>query len=115
MTATSRQIAFIGLGIMGAPMAVNLVRAGHRVTGFDLTTAQVDKLAAEGGKGADSIAAAVAGAEIVITMLPADPQVEAAVFGEAGVLAHAAPGALLIDMSSVTPQLAIRVASAAAA
>jgi 2-hydroxy-3-oxopropionate reductase len=113
MTAASRQIAFIGLGIMGAPMAANLVRAGHAVTGYDLSPHAVDKLVAEGGQGAASIAAAVAGAQVVITMLPADPQVESAVLGPDGVLAHAAPGTLVIDMSSVTPQLAIRLSEAA--
>jgi len=108
-------IAFVGLGIMGGPMAANLVRAGHTVTGYDITQPNVDKLVAEGGRAADSIAAAVAGAEIVITMLPADPHVEQVVLGSDGVLEHAAPGTLLIDMSSVTPGLAIRIASAAAA
>ncbi len=115
MTATPRNIAFIGLGIMGGPMAANLVRAGHTVTGYDLVTANVDKLIAEGGHGAGGIAAAVAGAGLVITMLPADPQVEQAVLGDDGVLAHAAPGTLVIDMSSVTPGLAIRIAEAARA
>lgn len=105
-----RAVGFIGLGIMGAPMAANLVRAGHAVTGYDLSQPAVGKLAAEGGRPAASIAEAVAGAEIVITMLPADPHVESAVLGGDGVLAHAAPGALVIDMSSVTPQLAIRIA-----
>jgi 2-hydroxy-3-oxopropionate reductase len=113
MTTTPRTIAFIGLGIMGAPMAANLVRAGHTVTGYDLSQPSIDKLVAEGGRGADSIAAAVWGAEIVITMLPADPHVEAAVLGDDGVLAHAATDALVIDMSSVTPQLAMRVSEAA--
>jgi 2-hydroxy-3-oxopropionate reductase len=115
MTATSRTIAFIGLGIMGGPMAANLVRAGHTVTGYDLIRPHIDKLIAEGGRGADTITEAVAGAEVVITMLPADPQVEKAVLGEGGVLAHAARGTLVIDMSSVTPQLALRVADAARA
>jgi len=113
--ATPRTIAFIGLGIMGSPMAANLVRAGHTVTGYNLTQGPIDKLVADGGRGAGSIAEAVAGAEIVITMVPADPQVEQAVLGEDGVLAHAAPGALVIDMSSITPQTSIRVAAAAAA
>src|SRR6478752_32634 len=108
-------IAFAGLGIMGGPMAANLVRAGHAVTGYDIAQPNVDKLVAEGGHAADSIAAAVAGASIVITMLPADPHVEQVVLGSDGVLEHAAPGTLLIDMSSVTPGLAIRIASAAAA
>lgn len=111
--SASRTIAFIGLGIMGGPMAANLVRAGHTVTGFNRSRAKVDKLVADGGRGAASISEAVAGAEIVITMLPADPQVEEVVFGAGGVLESAAPGALLIDMSSVTPQLAIRIAEAA--
>ncbi|HEX8005334.1 MAG TPA: 2-hydroxy-3-oxopropionate reductase [Trebonia sp.] len=115
MTATSRNIAFIGLGIMGGPMAANLVRAGHTVTGYDLIRPHVAKLIGQGGRGADSIAEATSGAEVVITMLPADPQVDKAVFGEGGVLDHAAPGTLLIDMSSVTPQLAIRLADAAQA
>lgn len=107
-------IAFVGLGIMGGPMAANLVRAGHAVTGYDVVTPNVDKLVAEGGRAAPGIAAAVDGASIVITMLPADPQVEQVVLGEDGVLAHAAPGTLLIDMSSVTPGLAVRIAAAAA-
>lgn len=111
--SASRTIAFIGLGIMGGPMAANLVRAGHTVTGYNRSRAKVDKLVADGGRGAASISEAVAGAEIVITMLPADPQVEEVVFGAGGVLESAAPGALLIDMSSVTPQLAIRIAEAA--
>lgn len=115
MTTTPRTIAFIGLGIMGAPMAANLVRAGHTVTGYDLNQPSVDKLVAEGGRGAGGIAAAVSGAEIIITMLPADPHVEAAVLGDDGVLASAGAGALVIDMSSVTPQLAIRVSQAARA
>ncbi|QMU68700.1 2-hydroxy-3-oxopropionate reductase [Streptacidiphilus sp. P02-A3a] len=114
MTAAKpRTIAFIGLGIMGSPMAANLVRAGHTVTGANLTQPPVDKLIAAGGKGAAGIAEAVAGAEIVITMVPADPQVEEAILGEDGVLAHAAPGTLVIDMSSITPQTSIKVAAAA--
>ena len=114
MTAAKpRTIAFIGLGIMGSPMAANLVRAGHTVTGANLTQGPIDKLVAAGGKGAGSIAEAVAGADVVITMVPADPQVEEAILGEDGVLAHAAPGTLVIDMSSITPQTSIKVAAAA--
>jgi 2-hydroxy-3-oxopropionate reductase len=108
-------IAFIGLGIMSGPMAANLVRAGHTVTGYNRSRAAVDKLVAAGGRGAPSIAAAVADADIVITMLPADPQVSEVVLGPRGVLDAAAPGTLVIDMSSVTPGLAVRIAEAAAA
>ncbi|WP_405010674.1 2-hydroxy-3-oxopropionate reductase [Kitasatospora sp. NBC_01539] len=109
----SRTIAFIGLGIMGSPMAANLVRAGHHVTGHNLTRPPVDALVAAGGHAADSIAEAVKGADVVITMVPADPQVEQVILGEGGVLEHAAPGTLVIDMSSITPQTSIRVAAAA--
>ncbi|MEU5029669.1 2-hydroxy-3-oxopropionate reductase [Streptomyces milbemycinicus] len=113
MSATSRKIAFIGLGIMGGPMAANLVRAGHTVTGHNRSRAATDTLVAAGGRGADSIAEAVSDAEVVITMVPADQQVKEVVLGEGGVLEHAAPGTLLIDMSSITPQTSLEVAAAA--
>ncbi|WP_432254005.1 2-hydroxy-3-oxopropionate reductase [Streptomyces sp. HNM1019] len=113
MSATSRKIAFIGLGIMGGPMAANLVKAGHTVTGYNRSRAAVDTLAAAGGRGADSIAEAVREAEVVITMVPADPQVKEVVLGEDGVLAHAGPGTLLIDMSSITPRTSLEVDAAA--
>ena len=113
MTATPRKIAFIGLGIMGGPMAANLVKAGHTVTGYNRSRAAVDKLVAAGGRGAGSIAQAVGDAEVVITMVPADPQVKEVVLGEGGVLEHAAPGTLLIDMSSITPQTSLEVEAAA--
>ena len=109
------RIAFIGLGIMGSPMAANLVKAGHTVTGFNLTQPAIDKLVADGGRAAASIAEAVADAEVVITMVPADPQVEQVILGEGGVLESAKPGTLVIDMSSITPQTSIKVAEAAAA
>jgi 2-hydroxy-3-oxopropionate reductase len=115
MSATSRRIAFIGLGIMGSPMAANLVKAGHTVTAYDRTPEPIEKLVAAGGRGASSIAEAVKDAEVVITMVPADPQVDEVYFGEGGVLDSAPAGALLIDMSSVTPQISQRVAVAAEA
>ncbi|MEV7214742.1 2-hydroxy-3-oxopropionate reductase [Kitasatospora cineracea] len=111
----SRKIAFIGLGIMGKPMAVNLVKAGHHVTGYNLTQEPIDALVAAGGHGAASIAEAVADAEVVITMVPADPHVEQAILGEGGVLEHAKAGTLVIDMSSITPQTSIKVEAAAKA
>lgn len=113
MSATSRKIAVIGLGIMGGPMAANLVKAGHTVTGYNRGRAAVDTLVAAGGRGADSIAEAVREAEVVITMVPADPQVKEVVLGEGGVLEHAGPGTLLIDMSSITPQTSLEVDAAA--
>ena len=105
-------VGFIGLGIMGAPMAANLARAGFSVTGYDLTAGGLDALAAAGGRAASSVADAVGGAEVIITMLPGSPDVEAVALGPGGVFAHAAPGALYADMSSVSPQTARRLALA---
>ncbi|MCK1797160.1 2-hydroxy-3-oxopropionate reductase [Streptomyces sp. XM4193] len=108
------RIAWIGLGIMGSPMAENLLKAGYPVTGFTLEKEKLDRLSANGGTPASSIAEAVAEADVVITMVPADPQVKTVILGEDGVLAHARQGATIIDMSSITPQTSIAVAEAAA-
>ncbi|MDT7799966.1 MAG: 2-hydroxy-3-oxopropionate reductase [Actinomycetota bacterium] len=107
------KLGFIGLGVMGAPMAAHLVAAGHDVSGFDVHTAAGEKLQAAGGRAAADVADAVAGAEVVITMLPNHPQVEAVALGEGGVLASAAPGTLLIDMSTIRPETSIEVANLA--
>jgi 2-hydroxy-3-oxopropionate reductase len=95
-------------------MAANLVKAGHQVTGYNRSRPAVDALVEAGGRAADSVADAVRGAEVVITMLPADPEVTEVVTGEDGVLAHAAEGTLLIDMSTITPQTSLAVQEAAA-
>jgi 2-hydroxy-3-oxopropionate reductase len=108
------KIGFIGLGIMGTHMAANLIRAGHDVTGYDVVAASVDKLLQAGGKPAPDIAEAVAGAEVIITMLPDSPQVSEVVLGTGGVLESAAPGVLLIDMSSIAPETSLAVAAAGA-
>jgi 3-hydroxyisobutyrate dehydrogenase len=107
-------IGFIGLGNMGAPMAANLVKAGHQVTGFDIVPGPVDALAAKGGRAAASVAAAAASGEIVITVLPAGPQVRAVYLGNEGVLAHARKDALLIDCSTIDVETARAVAAVAA-
>jgi len=111
----SQQIGFIGLGIMGSPMAGHLARAGYQVVGYDLVPESLDKLEAAGGRHASSIAEAVEGSSIVITMLPADPHVEAVVFGEDGVFEHIKPGTLFIDFSSIKPGTSQKVAKAGAA
>jgi 3-hydroxyisobutyrate dehydrogenase len=107
-------IGFIGLGTMGAPMAANLVNAGHDVTGFDIAAGPVAALAAAGGRAADTPADAVAAAEVVITMLPAGPQVRAVYLGHSGVVARARKDALLIDCSTIDVETARSVAEAAA-
>ncbi|WPW32218.1 2-hydroxy-3-oxopropionate reductase [Streptomyces atratus] len=104
------KVAWIGLGIMGSPMSENLIKAGYDVTGHTLEQEKIDRLAAAGGTGAGSIAEAVRDADVVITMVPASPQVEAIAYGPDGILENAKRGALLIDMSSITPQTSVYLA-----
>lgn len=107
-------IGFIGLGNMGMPMAANLLKAGHRVIGFDLVAIRTEALAKTGGKAAPTAAEAASAGEIVITMLPAGPDVRAVYLKEGGVLAKTPPGALLIDCSTIDVGTARAVAAAAA-
>ncbi|MDA8712288.1 3-hydroxyisobutyrate dehydrogenase [Alphaproteobacteria bacterium] len=109
------KIAFIGLGNMGLPMAKNLVAAGHDVTGFDLSDAAKSALVAAGGASADTIAAAVAEAEIIVSMLPAGKHVSAVYTEAEGVLAQANAGALLIDSSTIDVDTARAVSAQAEA
>ncbi|GAA2468827.1 2-hydroxy-3-oxopropionate reductase [Actinocorallia cavernae] len=113
MSKTLPKIAWIGLGIMGSPMSENLIKAGYDVTGHTLEQAKLDRLAAAGGTAAPSIAEAVRDADVVITMVPASPQVEAIAYGPDGILENVRPGTLLIDMSSITPGTSIELAAAA--
>ena len=106
-------IGFIGLGNMGLPMAQNLLKAGHQVQGFDVGMAQMDALAASGGVAAASVKAAVGGAEVVITMLPAGQHVRDVYTGADGVLSAAGGNTLLIDSSTIDVESARAVAAAA--
>lgn len=108
------KIAFIGLGNMGAPMAANLLKAGHTLKVFDLLTQSVEKLTALGAHGASSAVEAVDQAEFVITMLPASKHVESLYLGEDGLLNHCPKNALVIDCSTIAAESARRVAKAAA-
>jgi 3-hydroxyisobutyrate dehydrogenase len=108
-------IGFIGLGNMGLPMAINLLKAGHHVTGFDLVQSQLDAFAAAGGTLSTNANAAANKADILITMLPASRHVESVYLGESGLLANANPKTLLIDCSTISPKVAQAVASAAKA
>ncbi|QSE88002.1 2-hydroxy-3-oxopropionate reductase (plasmid) [Rhodococcus pseudokoreensis] len=107
-------IAFIGLGIMGSPMAVNLTKAGHQVVGYNLSPERTAALVEAGGTAADSIAKAVAGADVVAVMVPDSPDVQAVLAGEDGVFAHAPAGALIIDFSSIRPDVTTALAAQAA-
>ena len=107
-------IAFIGLGIMGGPMAGHLVDAGHDVIGVNRSAAAVDRLVERGGRAAASVAEAVAEAEIVLTMVPDSPDVEGIAYGDDGLYARAKPGTLHVDCSSIRPDVARRLAEAGA-
>ncbi|MGE8603166.1 3-hydroxyisobutyrate dehydrogenase, partial [Bordetella trematum] len=107
-------IAFIGLGNMGAPMALNLVKAGHALTVFDLSPNAVRQLTDAGARAAASAADAVKGADIVITMLPASKHVEG-VYLEQDLLGQIGAGTLVIDCSTIAPDSARKVAQAAQA
>ncbi|WP_026877324.1 2-hydroxy-3-oxopropionate reductase [Jiangella gansuensis] len=107
-------IAFIGLGVMGGPMAANLVNAGFTVVGYNRSPEKVERFVAAGGRGAGSVVEAVAEADIVITMLPDSPDVQEVVLGDDGVLAGAAPGTVLVDMSTIRPDVARELAAAGA-
>ena len=108
-------VGFVGLGIMGRPMAANLVKAGFDVVGYSRQSEPAAGLVRQGGRSAASIAAVTAESDVLITMLPDSPDVEEVVLGEQGILAHARPGLLLIDMSTIRPQSEMAIAEAAQA
>jgi 2-hydroxy-3-oxopropionate reductase len=105
-------VAFIGLGIMGGPMAANLVKAGFEVVGYNRSPEPVQRLVDAGGRGAKAVAEAVQGADVIVTMVPDSPDVEAVTGGDDGVFANAATDALYVDMSTIRPDVAVRVAEA---
>ncbi len=109
------QIAFIGLGHMGLPMARNLLKAGFTVTAFDLINEALNAFAQDGGKTASSAADAVKGASVVISMLPASRHVEGLYLGDGGLLSQIAPGSLVLECSTIAPDSARKVHQAAAA
>lgn len=107
------QIAFIGLGNMGAPMAVNLLKAGYQLAVFDLMPEAMTRLEQAGARAAASAADAAAGAQVVISMLPAGQHVKGLYLGEGALLDAVGPDALLIDCSTIDAQTARELAAAA--
>jgi 2-hydroxy-3-oxopropionate reductase len=110
MTTPQTSIAFLGLGIMGSPMAVHLAKAGHAVTGYNPTAEKARPLVEAGGRAAASIAEAVADAAVVCVMVPDSPQVQEVLAGEGGVFENAKPGTLIIDFSSIRPDVTVQLA-----
>ncbi|MFL6025614.1 MAG: 2-hydroxy-3-oxopropionate reductase [Friedmanniella sp.] len=107
-------IAFIGLGIMGGPMAAHLVWAGHTVLGVNRSPGPVQRLVEAGGQDGGSVADAVRDADVVITMVPDSPDVESVALGPEGIYAAARPGSIHLDMSSIRPDVAVSLAEAGA-
>lgn len=97
------KVGFIGLGIMGKPMAKNLVKAGHEVTVFDFKQTSIDELVSVGAKAAKNNKEVAEKSDVIITMVPNSPNVEAALFGENGVAEGIEAGKTVIDMSSINP------------
>lgn len=108
------KIGFIGLGIMGKPMAKNLLKAGHELIVYDIIPANVDELIKAGAKAAPASKDVAEACNLIITMLPNSPHVKAAVLGENGVLCGAKPGSILIDMSSIAPLASQEICAACA-
>ncbi|TCO47814.1 2-hydroxy-3-oxopropionate reductase [Kribbella antiqua] len=108
-------IAFIGLGIMGSPMAVHLANAGHSVVGLDRSAERARPLVEAGGRAATSLADAVKGADVICVMVPDSPDVEEVLAAEGGVFQLAETGSLIIDFSSIRPDVTQQLAEQARA
>jgi 2-hydroxy-3-oxopropionate reductase len=105
------KVGFIGLGIMGKPMAKNLLRAGHSLTVFDILAPAVKELVQAGAQAGENPQDVARRSDVVITMLPNSPHVRDAALGDRGILKGIAPGALYIDMSSVAPAAVQEIAA----
>jgi len=108
-------IGFIGLGIMGRPMAKNLLKAGHKLIVHDVVATSVDEIVAAGAAKGTSSKEVAARSNIIITMLPDGPDVETAVLGPGGVLEGTKPDSIVVDMSSISPMVSQKVGAACAA
>jgi 2-hydroxy-3-oxopropionate reductase len=108
------RVGFVGLGLMGLPMARNLLRAGYPLTVWNRTAAKAEPLVAEGAQAAASPAEVASRSDVVVTIVTDSPDVEAVVGGESGVLSGATAGMVWIDMSTISPEVTRRLGAAAA-
>jgi 2-hydroxy-3-oxopropionate reductase len=109
------KVGFIGLGIMGKPMARNLIKAGHQLAVYDIVVEAAAEMEASGAVRCQSAKDVAARSQATITMVPDGPEVEAAILGPAGALEGAEPGSIIVDMSSISPLVAQKVGAACAA
>src|SRR4029453_7498732 len=110
----SERMGFIGLGVMGKPMAKNLLARGFSLVVHSRSRGPVDELVAAGAEAADAPASVAQRANVIITMLPDSPDVEAVLEGSAGVFSALERGSLIIDHSTIAPAVARRLATRAA-
>jgi len=108
----AKRVGFVGLGVMGRPMALNLVKAGHQLTVFDLDTKAGQALVRAGARAAGTAREAAEDRDVVVSMLPASRHVEAAYLGPDGVIEGLAPNTVVIDMSTIDPGTSRRIADA---
>ena len=108
----SSTIGFIGAGTMGRPMALNLLKAGHSIKAYNRTKAKLEPLLEAGATAADSCSDAAVGADIVITMVSDSPDVQEVILGDAGALWGCGKGSIIVDMSTISPTVAVEISEA---
>jgi 3-hydroxyisobutyrate dehydrogenase-like beta-hydroxyacid dehydrogenase len=109
-----KQVGFIGLGIMGKPMATNVLSKGFPLAVYNRSSAAVDELAKIGAHACQTSRQVAEHSEVVLTCLPDSPDVEQVLLGPNGILESARPGTIIADMSTIAPQVSIRLAGEAA-
>jgi 2-hydroxy-3-oxopropionate reductase len=114
MQNQKKKIGFIGLGVMGKPMSKNLIKAGYPLMVYDINPLSVQDLVSAGAEPGISPRRVGENCDVIITMLPNSPQVEEVITGKNGVLEGAKPGSVIIDMSSISPIVAVKVSQASA-
>ncbi len=107
---SKERIGFIGLGIMGRPMCLNLLKAGYSVTAYNRTSSKLQAVTSAGAKGADSPRAVADRSDVIITMVTDSPDVESVILGPEGVIHGAKPGSVVIDMSTISPKVTQMIA-----
>jgi len=113
MQDTSRCLGFIGLGVMGKPMCLNLIKAGYKPVVYDINPEPVQEVIRAGAIKGESPSAIGTQCDVIFTMLPDSPHVETVIGGKDGILEGARPGSIIVDMSSIAPLVAKRMAHAA--
>lgn len=112
MTTSKPKVGFVGLGIMGKPMARNLLKAGYSLTVYDVVGSAVEELVTDGARAGASSAEVAKHTDVTIVMVPNSPQSEAAIMGRNGVLEGAGRGHLVVDMSSIAPLVSKKLGKA---